>query len=59
MFRDRKINHKPPQRLPTQKLILLQNQIDSRLSRYAQIEFAKHCYTNYRKAFDANNGAGG
>jgi hypothetical protein len=59
MFRNRKINTKPPQRLSTQKLMLLQNQIDTRLSRYAQLEFAKHCYENFRKAFDENNCAGG
>ena len=58
MFRQRKKNYKQPNRLPLRKLRMLQQEIDLRLQRYAQLTLAKHMYTVYKQMLAENDSAG-
>ena len=58
MFRKYKKNRKPAQRLPVDCVKQLQVEIDGRLSRSAQLVFAKHMYKEYQKALNDNSALG-
>lgn len=51
-------NKSPPIRLPLEKLRNLQEEIDRRLMRAAQLEFASHYYEKYKEALASNSKAG-
>jgi hypothetical protein len=58
MKRKFKKNKKPPQRLPKEASQQLQADLDKRLCRLAQLEFAEHYYNNYMKALQENHDSG-
>ena len=45
MRQQRRTQTKPPQRLEKEKLI--QDEIDQKLTRYAQLKFVEHVYKNF------------
>jgi len=40
---------KPPKRITPNNLAKLQSELDNRLSRYAQLQYFKHLYSNWKK----------